>query len=144
MALIFTDPNTAGPFTSFQIKDVTLKVFRLTNTNFATTNVDTLVGALPADSSIVRISTWVKTALSGNGVTLPTISLGTTSAGTDFLSALAVTNTTGTYATASPVTGIMQAYNPPYTQDIRLYVRGGATTGNPTAGEIYLLVEYVR
>jgi hypothetical protein len=53
MAIVFTDPNSAGPFATFQVKDVVTKVFKLTYANFATGNVDTLIGRLPADASIL-------------------------------------------------------------------------------------------
>ena len=144
MALIFTDPNTAGPFTTFQAKDVSIKVFKLTFANFTTTNTDTLIGRLPADASIVNIETWLKTAFSGNGVTSPVLSLGSASGGTQFSSAVALTNTTGTFAIHSPVTGILQEYQVPLGGDINLYARGGCSTGNPTAGELYVVVKYVR
>ncbi len=144
MAFVYIDPNPAAPFATFQIKDVVCKAFKLTYANFGTTAVNTNVGILPADASIIRVTTWVKTALSGNSVSSPTISLGSASAGTQFTNALAITNTTGTYAVASPITGIMQAYEVPLGSDIPLWVSGGCSTGNPTAGEIYLLVEYIR
>ena len=144
MALIFTDPNSSGPFSTFQVKDVVTKVFKLTYANFTTGNTDTLIGRLPADASILRIDTWLKTAFSGNSVTSPVLSLGSASGGTQFSSAVALTNTTGTYAVHSPVTGILQAYDVPLGQEISLYARGGCSTGNPTAGELYIVVQYVR
>ena len=144
MALIFTDPNSAGPFSDFQVKDVVVKVFKLTYANFATTNVDTLIGRLPADASIIGVNTWLKTAFAGNSVSSPVLSLGSTSGGTEFSSAVALTNTTGTYAQHSPMTGILQAYQVPLGQEISLYARGGCSTGNPTSGELYVIVKYVR
>ena len=125
-------------------KDVQVKVIRLTSANFTTTGVNTLVAVLPTDASILGFKTWVKTALSGGGVTAPTMSIGATSGGTDYTSAVAITNTTGTYALATPVTGIMQAYQIPYGSDLNIWFRGACSTGNPTAGEIYLVIEYVR
>lgn len=144
MALILTDPNVAGPFATFQIKDVVIKVVKLDFSKFATTNIDTYAAALPADVTILKVDTWVRTALSGNGVTSPTITLGTTSGGSDLAAAFAVTNTAGTLQTVSPAVGIMQQYNPPYTQDVKVYVRGSCSTGNPTAGEIDVVIYYVR
>jgi hypothetical protein len=144
MALIFSDPNSAGPFSTFQIKEPAVKVFKLTFANFTTGNTDALIGRLPADASIMRITTWLKTAFSGNGVTSPVLSLGSASGGTQFSSAVALTNTVGTYATHTPVTGIMQEYAVPLGQEISLYARGGCSSGNPTAGELMVMVEYVR
>ena len=143
MALIFNDPNTAGPFASFQTKDVDAKVFKLVAANFSTVGVNTNVGALPADASILGFETWVKTALD-NGATSPTLSIGNVSAGTQFASAAAVTNTVGTAAKLSPVTGILQPYNVPNTSDISLWVKGGCATANPVNAEVYLTVFYVR
>jgi len=99
-------------------------------------------GTLPADSSILGFETWVKTALTT--ATLPTLSLGTASAGTQFTSALAITNTVGTNAKASPVTGILQAHDNTNRTDIPLWASTGCSTGNAAAGEIYLLVYFVR
>lgn len=144
MALIFTDPNSAGPFATFQVKDIVTKVFKLTFANFTTTNTDTLIGRLPADASIVGVDTWMKTALSGGGVTSPVLSLGSTSGGTQFSSAVALTNTTGTFVAHTPITGILQEYQVPLGGEINLYARGGCSTGNPTAGELYVIVKYVR
>lgn len=142
--IIFTDPNTAGPFATFQVKGELVKVFKLTSANFTTGNTDTLIGRLPADASITGVQTWLKTAFAGNGVTLPVLSLGSTSGGTEFSSAVALTNTAGTLTIHQPITGILQAYQIPQGSDIALYARGGCSTGSPTSGEIYVIVRYVR
>jgi hypothetical protein len=144
MALLFTDPNSAGPFVTFGAKDPDVKVFKLTFANFTTGNTDAVVGALAADASILRFETWLKTAFAGNGVTSPVISLGTASGGTQFASAVALTNTTGTFALVTPVTGIMQPLAYPLGADQQIWVRGGCSTGSPTSGELYLAVWYVR
>lgn len=144
MALIFNDPNPAGPFSTFQVKDVVTKVFKLTYANFSTSGVNTLLGTLPADASIIGFSYWNKTKLAGNSISAATISLGASSAGTDFCSSFDVFTTVGTNARISPVTGILQPYNAPYSADIQLWVNGTSTTGTPTSGEIYIIVKYVR
>ncbi len=144
MALIFTDPNPAGPFATFQDKDVHCRVYKLTNTNFGTVAVNTLLGVLPADSSIVNITYWNKTQLAGGSVSAATLSLGSSSGGTQFASAYNVFTASGTKADLSPVTNIFQPYNVPLGQDIQIWASGAATTGNPTSGEIYLMVEFVR
>lgn len=144
MALIFNDPNPAGPFSTFQVKDVVTKVFKLTYANFSTTGVNTLLGSLPADASITRIAYWNKTKLAGNSISAAVLSLGASSGGTDFAAAFNVFTNAGTYGDLSPVTGILQPYNPPYSADIQLWVNGTSTTGTPTSGEIYIIVEYVR
>ena len=144
MALIFTDPNSAGPFSTFQVKEVQVKVFKLTFANFATGNVDTLLGRLPADASIVRFEYWNKTKLAGNSISAAALSLGSTSGGTEFVSAFDVFTTVGTQAVLSPVTGILQPYAIPLGGEIPIYARGASTTGTPTSGEIYVTVYYVR
>jgi hypothetical protein len=144
MALIFSDPNTSGPFSTFQVKERHTKVFKLTYANFTTGNTDALIGRLPADASIVQVTTWLKTAFAGNSVASPVLSLGSASGGTQFSSAVALTNTVGTYALHSPVTGIMQEYAIPLGGEINLYARGGCSTGNPTSGELMVMVDYVR
>lgn len=144
MALIFSDPVGAGPFISYGMKDVCVKAFKLTNANFATGNVDAQLGVFPADVSILGFDVWVKTVLSGNGVTLPVVSLGTASGGAQFTSAVAVTNSAGYSAKLTPVTGILQPHDNINRTDVPLWLRGGCTTGTPTAGELYLVVYYVR
>jgi len=145
MALIFTDPNTAGPFPTFGIKDVVVKVVKLTYANFSTAGVNTLVAALPADASILSIAYWNKTKLAGNSISAATISIGASSGGTDFVNGFDILSpASGARAAISPITGILQPYNIPLGLDIQLFVNGTATTGNPTSGEIYLIIEYVR
>lgn len=144
MALIFSDPNSAGPFSTFQVKECLTKVFKLTYANFSTGTTNALVGRLPADASIVRLSYWNKTKLAGNSISAAVMSVGSTSGGTEFVSAFDVFTTVGTMAILSPVTGILQPYNVPLGGEIPIYVKGTSTTGTPTSGEIYLIVEYVR
>lgn len=143
MALIFRDPNTAGPFTTFQDKDLKCRVFRLQAANFTTAGVNTLVGALPADASILQIVRWTAVILD-NGATSPTVSIGTAAGGTQFASAVAVTNTLGSYSSLTPVTAIMQEYNIPYTTDIPIWIRGTCATANPNNGDIRIAIFYVR
>jgi hypothetical protein len=144
MSLIFTDPNPSGPWDSFQVKDVICKTFKLTNANFTTGGTNTLVGTLPADASILQIEYWNKTQLAGNSISAATISIGASSGATTYASAFNVFTASGTFGFVTPVTGIMQPYNPPMLATLPLWVSGTATTGNPTSGEIYLLVKYVR
>lgn len=146
MALIFTDPNSSGPFSDFQVKNSQTKVFKLTNANFTTSGVNTFVGALSADSSILNMTLWVKTPLSGGSITAATISVGSTSAGTQFINAnTAAFGAAGVRAGLSPITNIFQPYNIPYTTgDIQIWINGTSTGGNPTAGEMYLEVSFVR
>jgi len=138
------DPSPIGPTATSNVKDVRVKVIKLTSANFTTTGVNTKVAVFPADATILDVHFYTKTALSGGGVTAPLLSLGTTSAGTDFANAFALTNTTGTLSEVSPITGLIQNYGVPQGPDIQFWARGTCSTGNPTAGEIYLIVKYVR
>jgi len=138
------DPSPTGPTPLSNTKDMLVKVVKLTSANFTTGGVNTQVASFPADATILSFDYYTKTALSGNGVTLPTVSLGTASAGTQFTTTTALTNTAGTHARISGVSGIMQNYGLPLGSDIALWVAGACSTGNPTAGEIYLIVTYVR
>lgn len=146
MALIFTDPSPSGPFSDFQCKNTQVKVFKLTNTNFSTAGVNTLIGALAADASILAMTIWTKTQLAGGGITAATVSVGTASGGTQFVNANAAGfATAGARTSLTPITNIMQPYNIPYsTGDIQIWVNGTSTTGNPTSGEMYLEVSFVR
>lgn len=143
MALIFTDPNTAGPFSTFQDKDVRAKVVQLTQANFTTAGVNALLARLPADASILGFDVWVAAALN-NGATAPQVSIGTTSGGTQFANAVAVTNTVGTFARLTPVAGIMQPYAVPLGGEIDLWFRGICATANPTAADVRIVIYYVR
>lgn len=141
-----SDPSAGtGPTANSNIKDVVTKVVKLTSANFATVAVNTLVARLPADSTIIGFRFWVKTQLAGGSVSAATMSLGSASAGTQFVSASALAfGVAGTYTVLPAVSGIFQNYNVPLGGDIDIWVSGVATTGTPTSGELYLAIEYVR
>lgn len=139
------DPSPTGPTANSNDKDVHVKVVKLTSANFTiTTSTKTLVAVLPADATILGFEYWNKTKLAGNSISAATLSLGTTSGGTEFVSAFDVFTTVGTQATLTPVTGIMQNYGIPLGGDIPVYATGLATTGSPSSGEIYVSIFYVR
>ena len=151
MAILFVpgqvsvgDPNPGGPSATSNVKDIRVKVVKLTSANFGTTAVNTLVAVLPADATIVDMSYNVKTQLAGGGITAATVNVGTSSGGTQFVSAFNIFGTAGTNSHVSPLTGIDQNYNVPLGSDIQVFVGGTATTGTPTSGEIYLNIYYVR
>jgi hypothetical protein len=140
-----SDPNAGGPTALSNIKTAQLKAIKLTSANFSTANVDTLVAILPADATIVRISYWVKAALSGGGVATPTVAIGTTAGGIQISGGSSVAaGAANTYSVQSGVGGIFQNQQLPAGADIPIWIRGACTVGNPTAGEIYLLIDYVR
>lgn len=138
------DPTVGGPNANSNDKDIHCKVVKLTSANFTTTSTDTLVAVLPADSTILNFRLWVKTQLAGGGITAATYSVGSASGGTQFVNALTAFATANTNTVAGTISNIMQNYNVPLGTDINIWVRGTATTGNPTSGELYLTIEYVR
>ena len=139
-----SDPNPGGPSAISNIKLPQLKAVKLTSANFTTTNTDTLVAYLPADATITGMRLWVKTQLAGGSISAATFSVGSASGGTQYVNAVTAFGTAGAYTVVTPISGIMQNYNTPQGGDQPLYVRGTATTGNPTSGELYLLIDYVR
>ncbi len=140
-----SDPSPVGPTAlSGPSKDVSAKVFRLTSANFGTSAVNTLVGVLPGDSTILSMRLWVKTQLAGGGITAATVNIGSASGGTQYASAFNSFGTAGAYSLVTPINNIVQAYNIPVSADLPIYVGGTATTGAPTSGELFLIVEYVR
>jgi hypothetical protein len=143
MGFIYTDPVQTANL-SYGMKDIEVKVFSVPFSYFATGNVDTLLGTFPADTAFLGFDVWVGTVLAGNGVTSPVVSLGSASGGTQFASAVAVTNSAGYNAKLTPVTGILQAHDNINRTDIRLFLRGGCSTGTPTSGQMYLVVYFAR
>lgn len=140
-----SDPNPGGPSPISGVKNVFCKVAKLTSANFTTTNVDTLVIELPADATILSFRLWVKTQLAGGSISAATLAIGSATGGAQFHAASALAfGTAGTYTVLPTPLAIMQNYNVPFGSDITIFVRGVATTGNPTSGEMYLMVEYTR
>ncbi len=139
------DPNPGGPSATSNDKNVHVKVVKLTSANFSTTNVDTLVAILPADATAINYRLWVKTQLAGGSISAATVTLGTTSGGAEIMAANAAAfGAAGVNSVLSPVVVMMQNYAVPVGPDIRVFARGIATTGNPTSGEMYLSIDYVR
>lgn len=145
MALIFTNYPTGPTAISPPSKETVCKVVKLTFADFVTGGIASVKSVLPADAAIVGMRYWKKTAFTGNGITAATLSIGITGTPTQFVSAFDVnTPAAGTQALITPVTNIMQENALPLGSDISLLFTGTATTGNPTAGELYVFIEYVR
>jgi hypothetical protein len=127
-------------------KDVVCKAVKLTNANFSTGGTTTAVAYVPADASIIGFKLWVKTQLAGGSVSAATMSVGVPGTNTQFINgSTAAFGTAGAETLLSPVSNIFQVYDPTVpTGDTQITVTGTATTGNPTSGEMYLLIEYVR
>ena len=142
MAIFFPDRN---PTATSNDKDVHIKVVQLTFADFITGGANSVKAVLPADSTILNIGYWKKTAFSGGGITAATLSVGIPGTPTNFINAFDVnTPAAGTNAELTPVTNIMQGPLVPNGSDIPLLFTGTATTGNPTAGELYIRIWYVR
>lgn len=152
MAIIVTqgqvavsDPSPGGPNATSNDKSVHTKTVKLTSANFSTGGTSTLVTVLPADSTILSFRLWVKTQLSGGSISAATLALGNVASGAQFYAANASAfGAAGVFTVLTPVLAIMQNYNVPLGPDVQIYATGTATTGNPTGGEMYLTVEYVR
>lgn len=128
-----------------QIKTSQVKVVKLTFSNFTTTNTDTLLATLPADATIVSFRSWVKTALTGNSVATPTLALGTASGGAQLMAAHTFpAGTAGAAQFLTPVLLQLADLSLPLGADQQIWGRGACATGNPTAGEMYLVIEFVR
>jgi len=140
------DPAVNAPTATSNIKDVVVKVVKLSAANFTvTTATNTLVAVLPADASILRMDLWVKTQLAGGSVSAATLALGTASGGAQLMAAnSAAFGAAGVSSTLTPIIGIMQNYSIPLGSDIQVWAAGLATTGTPTSGEMYLSIYYVR
>ena len=142
MAINFTADQTV---LNSQLKTPVIKVVKLTFANFTTTNTDTLLATIPADASVISFRSWVKTALTGNSVATPTLALGTASGGAQWMAAH--TFPAGTAGAAQFLTPVLlqdAALSLPLGSDQQIWGRGACATGNPTAGEMYLVIEYVR
>lgn len=139
-----SDPNPGGPSALSNVHQEQNKIVRLTSANFSTAGVNTLVAKLPPDSTITSMALWVKTQLSGGSISAATISVGLTSAGTDFISAISAFAASSVRVTLTPISGIYELYNIPWGNDILIWVNGTSTTGTPTAGEMYLQINYTR
>jgi hypothetical protein len=135
----------ASPTATNMDKDVHVKVVKLTFADFTTGGTAGVKAVLPADATILGFDYWKKTAFSGNGITAATLSIGVTGTATKFASAFDVnTPAAGAAGPVSPVTLIMQGNDLPLAADTALLFTGTATTGNPTAGELYITIRYVR
>lgn len=147
MAFVFDQlPSAIWPTPTQPVaKDTQVKAVKLTNSDFSTGGTANVRLYLPSDASIISVRTWVKTQLAGGGITAATLSIGVTGTATKYVNAVSVFGAAGVFTMVSPLTNIFQTYDPTVPAgDIALLFTGTATTGNPTSGELYVLVEYIR
>ena len=147
MSFNFSTVGANGPTPTAPVnKDVVVKAVKLTYADFSTGGTAAVKAYLPADASVIGIKQWVKTQLSGNSISAATLSIGITGTATKYLNAQSVFGAAGTAGNFTAGVGnIFQEYDPAAPGgDVPLLFTGTATTGNPTAGEIYILIEYIR
>lgn len=125
-------------------KSVHIKSVKLTFADVTTGGANSVKVVLPAFSSILDFRFWKKTQLSGGGITAATLSIGVPGSATSFVNAADIL-TPAAGAQSSLVSATThQDYNIPLGGDISLLFTGTATTGNPTAGEVYVDIYYVQ
>lgn len=144
MAVIYPDLNPVNPSATSNAKSTFVKSVKYTFADFTTGGTLSNKLVIPADATILFLSFWKKTQFTGGGVTAVTLSLGVTGALTQYLNAVDVLTPAVGTTTIPIVSNIHQPYNIPWGVDYNMYSTGTATTGNPTAGEIYMDVYYVR
>lgn len=143
MALNFNEQTS--PTATNMDKTVHAKVVRLVASDFVTGGVASVKAVIPADASILQINYYKKTQLSGGGITAATLSIGVTGTPTNYVNAFDVfTPVTGAGGFVSPATNLMNGLSLPLGSDVSLLFTGTATTGNPTAGEIEIVIVFVR
>lgn len=125
-------------------KSVHVKSVRLLATDFSTTGSASVDAVLPAQSTILGFNFWKRTQLSGGGITAATLSIGVPGSPTSFVNAFdALTPAAGVQSMLTHQ-GSHRQHDPDNRTDISLLFTGTATTGNPTAGEIYVDILYAQ
>jgi hypothetical protein len=150
MSFIFDQLPTAiypAPTGEPKAKDVLCKAVKLTFADFTTGGAASLKAYMPADASIVKVTLWTKTTFAGNGVSALSLQIGVTGTAAKYLAASTVQLTGPSTITlpsgvANNLFGVFDPTAPG--GDVPLLFTGTATTGNPTSGEAYVLIEYVR
>lgn len=126
-------------------KDIACKAVKLTSADFTTGGTASVKAYLPADASLVGIDLWTKTTFSGNGVTVVSLQVGITGTVNKYMTSTSLSLTGGVAVYPTGVNNMFAQYDPTAPSgDIPLLFTGTATTGNPTAGEAYVLIKYVR
>ncbi len=125
-------------------KVVEVKAVKLGSSDFTTGGTASVKAVLPPDASIIGFRLWVKTQLAGGSISAATLSIGITGTATKFVNAVNAFGTAGAYSMVAVESNIFQDYDIANRTDSSLLFTGTATTGNPTSGELYVLIEYVR
>jgi hypothetical protein len=143
MSFNFAAQSLAGAPTviSPPAKRIIVKAVKLTSADFTTGGTASVKALLPMDASIVGFRFWTKTTFAGNSVSALSLQIGVTGTVAKYVAASTVA-LTGPSTMVFP-TGAFQDLGAE-TGDQALLFTGTATTGNPTSGEAYVLIEYVR
>lgn len=145
MAINYNNPVTA----TANNKSVHVKSIKLTFADITTGGANSVKAILPAQATILGFLFQKKTAFSGGGITAATLSIGITGAPTSFVNDVVI-HLPGDVALPAGAqsfltsAGTHAGYQLPAGGDISLLFTGTATTGNPTAGEIYVDILYVE
>jgi hypothetical protein len=139
MAYDFTEPVTLGN----GIKQSYVKIVKLVAANFTTGGNTATREVLPADASIINIKYWKKTAFSGGSVSAVALNIVNAATGTSYVTSLDLHTPTAGSQALVPMANVFQQADGNRI-DMPLNFVGTATTGNPTAGEVYITIEYVR
>jgi len=140
MAVNYNQPVTA----TANNKSVHVKSVKLTFADVVTGGTASVKAVLPAQSTILGFLFQKKTELTGNSISAATLSIGVSGAATSFVNAADILTPAVGAQTFLTSTGTHQGYAIPAGGDISLLFTGTATTGNPTAGEVYVDVIYVE
>jgi hypothetical protein len=145
MSFNFASAGPAGVTTlSPAGKSRQVKAVKLTFADFTTGGTASVKAVLPKEASVTGFRFWTKTTFAGNSVSAVALQIGVTGTVAKYLASSALT-LTGPSAVTLP-TGVSASVFQDAgaeTSDQRLLFTGTATTGNPTSGEAYVLIEYV-
>lgn len=135
-----TTPLSSGPTTNVPVgKDVFMKAFAVARTD----TTGTLKCVLPADATILD---FLITGAASNAGTTATISLGSTTTATEWLTATDVRTAGGAVrpTTTYVNTALPNLINFPATTDVKIFAKYTETGGASSAGSWIILVYYVR
>ena len=139
MAYNFDEPVSI----SNGIKQEYVKIVKCTFNDFKTGGQTTPKEVLPADATIVSIQYWKKTAFSGGSVSAVTLNIVNAASGASYVTSFDLhTPAAGAQGFVTQA-NVMQAADGGRIDQPLNFV-GTATTGNPTAGEVYIIIKYVR
>lgn len=133
-------PLSSGPTTNIPVnKDVQVKAFAVARTD----TTGTLKAVLPADATIID---WLITGTASNAGTTATLSFGSTTAATEYVTATDVRTAGGAIrpTTTYVNTALPNVQPVPLVGDIKVFARYAETGGASSAGNWVVLVYFVR